>query len=560
MNTGVKIKKYIEFENKTNILVVKEIVSFNMDDVKKRYIQDFNQLVDDGIIEDCSFNDSIWKAIDEFEVAQYLKFNFEINPELNTALKCFALLKLSEQYSSVGNCYKAITTISKMLIASNFFNDDYVENFNIYLKNCCDSDKRSIGFIKEFLNFHQLIVSEKYHQLINSLPYIPSNSRILPCYSSIITFDYLIEDFISNDYLQSKSEFIPIIIWWELTKIIPMRPIEFAILKRNCLSTKDNEYFIKIERRKEKGGKVKYKTVKILTNLKIPYRLYKIISEYINSTSNIATGNFIFSNEVYKSLNNRRYKESNLDFIGMNNLRKLLNTFFTEIISDKYGYEVISKNEMDCELKDYEIEKLQLGDTRHIAFCGMMLQGFNPLTIAQIGGHYTLTEQCSYCNHLDTFVNSHTYVLTKSIRNKIIKNVSSNIPMNKNIASKNNLVLKEKLGNDFYLFPKVRGGRCKNKNFPYDCKSDSHIGCNDFIPDETLTYELLNDELNTVDTDIESKLKYIKSVTQTAHDFKTSNNIEAELKTNTNCLNTLIKQKATIDSYRLNMLEDMKNE
>jgi len=557
MKTGVKIKKYIQSENKTDILVVKEIVNFNLDDVKKKYIPIFNLLIDDGVIEDCNFNDNIWKAIDEFELSYNLKFNFELKPELNLALKCYALFKLSDQYSSVVNCHKALTSIAKILLASNFFNDDYVEDVNIQLQNWNDSDKRNLGYIKEFLNFYQLAISERYYEVINSIPYIPTNTRTLPCYSSIITFDYLVQDFISKGYLSSKQDFVPIIIWWELTKIIPMRPIELAILKRNCLSIIDNEYFINIERKKEKGGKVKYKTVKILPNIKIPYKLYNIIDEYINSTSNISKGNFIFSNEVYKSLNTRAYKDSSLDFIGMTNLRKLLNNFFIKIIGNEYGYEVIPKDELQDDLKDYQIEKLQLGDTRHIAFCSMMLQGFNPITIAQIGGHRTLSEQSSYCNHLDTFVNAHTYILTKSIRNKIINKVSDNIPINR-ILSKDKLVLKERLGNDFYNLPKVRGGRCTSKNFPYDCNSDNHISCNQFIPDETLTYELLNDNLNIVTTDIESKLQYIKSLTQTLIGFEKAKNIEAELKTNTKCLNSLIKQKAILESYRLNMLEEIK--
>jgi glucose-6-phosphate 1-dehydrogenase len=49
------------------------------------------------------------------------------------------------------------------------------------------------------------------------------------------------------------------------------------------------------------------------------------------------------------------------------------------------------------------IDRLTTGDARHYAFCNMMLQGFNMLSIARIGGHKTLRMQMHYHAHLEHF-------------------------------------------------------------------------------------------------------------------------------------------------------------
>lgn len=43
----------------------------------------------------------------------------------------------------------------------------------------------------------------------------------------------------------------------------------------------------------------------------------------------------------------------------------------------------------------------------------MRLQGFNPLTIARIGGHKNLNTQQHYYNHLKEYADSYVYALTK---------------------------------------------------------------------------------------------------------------------------------------------------
>ncbi|MGR5979261.1 hypothetical protein ACT7DJ_17430 [Bacillus cereus] len=48
-----------------------------------------------------------------------------------------------------------------------------------------------------------------------------------------------------------------------------------------------------------------------------------------------------------------------------------------------------------------------------MAFCNMMLQGFNMLSIARIGGHKTLRQQLHYHAHLDHLAESAVHILAK---------------------------------------------------------------------------------------------------------------------------------------------------
>lgn len=247
---------------------------------------------------------------------------------------------------------------------------------------------------KSLLGFYLIENAEDYYSVLSTIKIPKSGSRTLPPYKSIITFDFLIQNFIINCNKDFKLKFLPIITWWKLTKTIPMRPIELGILKRDCLAiNNEGNKLIKIKRRKKKSGKILYKQLKILTELSIPNHVYDLINEYLFFSSSISANDFLFSNESYKTTIKRSNRISEIDFIRMTAFRELLTTFFAEVVENIYGYNVIPKSEFDTELADNEIEKIHLGDTRHIAFYNMMLQGFNPLTIAQIRRHYTLTEQ-----------------------------------------------------------------------------------------------------------------------------------------------------------------------
>lgn len=213
MKQGVKVKKYIENENSNNILVVKEIVTFSSEDVDLKYTSYFDDLIYEGILLNCNFNDSTWHGVDEFENKVNIRFPFEIQPDINIALKCYALLKICEQYTSLGNAYKAVKFTSEMIINTNFFNIDFLETFKESIKFWSVTEKGYSLYTKEFLRFYSIENSKYYYSVLSTIKVPKSGSRTLPSYKSIITFDFLIQDFIINCNKDLKLKFLPIIIW-----------------------------------------------------------------------------------------------------------------------------------------------------------------------------------------------------------------------------------------------------------------------------------------------------------------------------------------------------------
>ena len=74
-------------------------------------------------------------------------------------------------------------------------------------------------------------------------------------------------------------------------------------------------------------------------------------------------------------------------------MKRLIDLFYSEIIEKKY--------------EDYTIKRRLLpGDTRHLAFMSLLLQGLAPIEIAMLGGHTNLISQDHYQSHARYYVAS----------------------------------------------------------------------------------------------------------------------------------------------------------
>jgi hypothetical protein len=68
----------------------------------------------------------------------------------------------------------------------------------------------------------------------------------------------------------------------------------------------------------------------------------------------------------------------------------LLNRFYREIVNGEFNKSV--KREV------------RPNDTRHFAFCFLLMQGISPIEIARLGGHSTIEAQYHYSNHTEYFI------------------------------------------------------------------------------------------------------------------------------------------------------------
>lgn len=288
-----------------------------------------------------------------------------------------------------------------------------------------------IQFIEDYIYYleEKDFITDEHYDALESLMNINSASvkyerRKLPNESDIMTFDYYLKYFYNDEEIDNdmKLMFYPVLIWWKLTNVIPIRPVELCTkLKRHCLEEDDGKYYLNVNRSKIDVGKNKSRgrkrRIPLLNKLSITKDMFNLINEYIELTKSDTTTKTLFS---YKTLAKCREKcgiQGVTDFnakIHENyftpcNLSYLIDQFYEEVMEKKYSVDVIDNNRFKGLTSTYGsriLDKLDIGDTRHIAFTSLLLQGVSPIEIAMLGGHTTLDAQDHYQGHAIFYADS----------------------------------------------------------------------------------------------------------------------------------------------------------
>lgn len=238
--------------------------------------------------------------------------------------------------------------------------------------------------------------------------------RMLADFNTYFLFDEIIKDYWNN--LSNETEklfYYPIYLWWLITAVVPLRPREFILTERNCLSKdKNNNYFLKLRRNEQKGARahVSYTVNGAYSSdtYKIPEYLGKLIGEYQNLTSKYQSSDidtlFITDPHYRKWGQKKRYNSRFFTYINMNTLLKC---FYKEIICDTYGLRIMEEPNM--RLKDDEIGYIHLGDTRHIALINLMQEGGTPVLAMLLAGHTNDTTASHYYSNITNLIECKTY-------------------------------------------------------------------------------------------------------------------------------------------------------
>lgn len=530
---GMTVREYVG-ENKSAYLVIK----YKMDNAsEEEYRKYFDELKSAGRIISDSYDDNLWICFeDKDSPTKRLSFSFmDAYPEIKVTVKNYLLVKLYVQKCSLVTVQKRLTHIRHFVTDTGFMNPDNLKDYQIILNTWNENKKREAISIKEFLQFSNLDYADIYYDVVKNIKKTENSYRSLPSFQGVLIFDYIVNDYWEKvKDSQDRYRLFPVVLWWKLTTVIPTRPIEFFNLKRDCIYEKNGRYFFKIERMKTELGK-KMAVSDIVTDFEINAELYFLIRDYVDYCNGIDDCIYLISpptcDVIYRNkILNTRQK---FTFEKMN---KYYHAFQREIVEGQYHYKVVRSREM----KDEELPYIYYGDTRHLAIMNMMLQGINPIYIAQLAGHHTLDAQVGYYSHLETFTTAKSYVLSQFMKKEnLLKRPSSDVNMGEKIIEK------ELLGADYYALPKVaRGqGRCSSKNIPYECNHRSCLFCKYFFPEniseEQLTYYKEENDKNTA---------FVKKTLQSLFGQITMRD-DVKIKQNALQLSVLLNQKIMIDSY-----------
>ena len=383
---------------------------------------------------DGKFDDDSWILLNNKEINIHKYFNFEdiLDTEIKIKVKCWILNYLLTVKPSSATVY--LHNLKKFLLLTSYLSCLDIDEIEASLNEFKLSVRH--GILISGINFLDYIyggqvVESKIELFLNQLRSIVSkfffsNTRDLPPYKDVIRFSFILTSFskIWDEKLEVK--FFPVLLWWKLTSVIPMRPSEFCSIKRNCLSIQGNDFFIILPRQKQKATS---KTFEVSNTLPISKEIYDLIERYIYISDPYGETTTLISAAVYRSTLNfptqSKRRILNRKYFVLYMFNNLLHAFYSEVLKDIYGLEPIDKSKwiedktsvikLDSNdgfsefIAEKQIVQIQPNDTRHFAICSMMMQGFNPLSIARMAGHQYIESQYHYQKHIEFFVDSKAY-------------------------------------------------------------------------------------------------------------------------------------------------------
>ena len=419
---------------------------FSIDVSVNRAKEILENLKEEDEIFDGKFDDDIWTF--EMHLSKGNKANFDFSIIKNTArfrdnwhplsvliVKCWVAELLSEYYA--GTVAYKFGLLVKTIEQTDFFStaklDDFIESLGNYtpavkkaleknevtdledLKEELKKDRQGIASVYEtintslnFLTFSGLDFFYIYHKpLIDIRKGLPNKAfpRQIPKGKDVLKLDSSINQyFVSGFNSPSRLFFAPILLWWKITNIIPMRISEFCTMKRECISQNNGRYYITLPREKKPATKRK---VQVVDTLEITKDIFDLIDDYIQLTKPYGESKTLISYRSILALektSTTRRRKINMNYFHLKSFGSLLKGFYREVV---YG-----------EYKKSVKREVRSNDTRHFAFCSLLMQGISPIEIARLGGHSTLEAQYHYSNHTEYFIDVEVKKLIDGFKRK----------------------------------------------------------------------------------------------------------------------------------------------
>jgi hypothetical protein len=384
----------------------------------------FDECKAQGIIIEGEFNDDTWRLtddyarvwihfqIDQISFKKYYEQIFRLNcSEFRSYLKAYTISIIGQivliSIKEIVNDVRHIISCSP---------NDLMEG-ELFLK----KGNRVLEFLMNLPEDDE--TSELMDNLLDCLEQLSGiqisnrTQRQLASFDSYFKFNDIINDFwkseLNNDV---RLFYAPLYFWWKITAVIPLRPREFILTPKNCLTEKSDGYYLTLRRNQLKGGKNKsvfyeigrdYKTVEY----KIPNQLALELIDYkkeIVMYDSTELNTLFVTDPHYLHWNRKKHKNSR--YFTYVNLNCVLRYFYNEIIQKRYGYLVIDRERKNGNyLENNEIDYIHLGDTRHIAMINILAEGGSIVTAMLLADHDNITMSAHYATNISTLIECKTY-------------------------------------------------------------------------------------------------------------------------------------------------------
>lgn len=217
--------------------------------------------------------------------------------------------------------------------------------------------------------------------------------RRLADFRSYLRFHEVLADFWQRADKRQKLFYFPLYFWWNLTAILPLRPMEFLLTPRNCLRIRDGDNILSVRRTKLKGGneKISYRIAGDyeLKEYEIHEKLARELQWYINATEEMRMtelGTLFLQAPHFEYLGRKGYAMNRYYTYGT--LNTCLRYFYQEVIRRQ----------------PVNIATIRLGDTRHLAMTNLIISGGSPVICRELAGHANIDISAHYYANISNLV------------------------------------------------------------------------------------------------------------------------------------------------------------
>lgn len=281
--------------------------------------------------------------------------------------------------------------------------EDYTINYNnpicVYIEDFLELLPGESAWREQFLESVDTNAWARTHKR-------PVNQRTLANYQSYFKFDRYLQEFWKIAAGAERLLYFPVCFWWELTAILPLRPIECVVTPRDCLRRENGKSYLTIRRTRIKGRKMsaKYSIEKDFSKCE-----YQILEPFADKIEEYIAG----TSDLYDSCVDTLFcKRTQFYYLGIgcdnghytySNLCQCLRHFYEKVLVGKYGLQVLRSGAAGA-LEDNEIEKICLGDTRHIAMISLMVSGGSATVCKELAGHNDVEIGHHYYSNIRSFL------------------------------------------------------------------------------------------------------------------------------------------------------------
>lgn len=536
------VKKYIDDLG----IVIKENVTFDINDESK-YINEFKFLQSRGIINNTdNFYDTQWN-IRERGTMKVLKFPFNevwfekmkkknnlpfTYKAFNMAIRRFIVESMKTYVFKT--YYIMMKVLYRNLNITNFFSIDKFDDMEKYYDKLKTFHSTTYVLGLEFFSFfNEYEIAYEYRELTYDLTRSKgvSDVRTLPPFEDIFDFNDIINDFVHTASEKELKRFYPIVLWWKITNIIPLRTTEFVVTKKDCINGIKGKCYLDIRRSILKGRgtaplqKKELKDVYKDETIEITEEIYNLVDYYLDCVKNevcdeerecLFSYHFYYKHRVFKNFINADTSQ-----FTYRNLYALLELFFVDIVEKKYNRDVISRYE-EVDLlggsSNKRLIKMQLYDTRHLAIINLIFSGCEAETTKALAGHKRMSTTAGYYDHYEEYVRSYAIAYAKRLKSEKYKDTQLFIDTVKNNTDEqekrlivwDGVINRDKKSNIRYK--KVDGGYCTHtlKSYEQCLKMEGvHKACPYFEPDND---EMIIEEIKNVNHQIRAELDTLREL------------------------------------------------